>query len=103
MKWCFYGFCLLMFGGIYYPQNSYAKEALMEKNGLAHFQDRVRKLEEQSDGYRVFFEKHAGVYYLKKTNKKFDQLEQILKARLSSGDSINIKSHPSNLEILQVY
>ena len=103
MKWCFYGFCILMLGGIYYPQNSYAKEAHMKNNGWVHFQDTVRKLEHQTDGYRVFFNKHAGVYSLKKTNDKFDELEQILKARLSSGDLINIKSHPANLEILQVY
>ncbi len=97
----FYSFWVLMIGGICFPESSYAKEAHVKKHSSIQFQDKVRKLEEQPEGYRVFFETHAGVYYLNKTHKNFDQVEQILQTGLSAGTLIHIESHPTTLEILK--
>lgn len=70
----------------------------MAKESTIEFSDSFKKVEPVDRGYRILFEKHAGVYYLKNDSPDFDDLEKRLLS-CGVGDRVQVTALSWSLHI----
>lgn len=63
------------------------------------FKDKIKSLKQNPTGYRVLFQTHAGVYYLKQSNPNFKSLELTLKQFETLKRPLTVSALSTSLEV----
>ena len=61
--------------------------------------DRVHKIVERDNGYRVLFKFHSGMYFLKKDQSNTPKILKMLEDAKVSGETISVEVDALSLEI----
>jgi len=63
------------------------------------FKDKIKSLEKIPEGYRVLFQTHSAVYYLKQSNPNFKSLEVTLKEFAINEKPLTVQTLSADMEI----
>lgn len=67
------------------------------------FEDIAFKMIPIESGFKILFEAHAAVYYLKKNAQNYESLQQIFIKNLKNHKKLKIKVDPNTLEIKEAF